>query len=307
MTLDELKARLNQLEWRDAEFKEATFDIPKNAYPTVSAFSNTEGGWIVFGIQAKDGQFTIKGVVNADDLQNGFIGTLRQKGKFSCAIAFKETQLHDGSDTVLVFYIPEVHRSDKPVYLDGRIDESYVRKGGTTQRCNRDEIEAFLRDAATERFEDHVVDTLEVDSCFDGESQKWYRRFFHERQAGHETESRSDIAFLEHFGLVLPVSGTLRPTRAAILLFGSNAAMHRVLPRQVVDFFIFQCKSADKLPEQRWDDRIESLTEGNILKAWQPSWKCIAPASPKADLNWMPPPCSAKVRRPITSRFAKPF
>src|SRR5437867_2693746 len=116
MTLDELKARLNQLEWRDVEFKESTFDIPKNSYPTVSAFSNTEGGWIVFGIQLKDGQFTIKGVVNADEFQNGFIGTLRQKGKFSCAIAFKETKLHDGSDTVLVFYIPEVHRSDKPVH-----------------------------------------------------------------------------------------------------------------------------------------------------------------------------------------------
>ena len=122
MTLDELKARLNQLEWRDVEFKEATFDVPKRAYSTVSAFSNTSGGWLVFGIQNKNGKFEIKGVVNPDELQNGFIGTLRQKGKFSCAIAFKESKLHDGGDTVLVFYIPEVHRTNKPVHVDGRID-----------------------------------------------------------------------------------------------------------------------------------------------------------------------------------------
>jgi ATP-dependent DNA helicase RecG len=269
MTLDELKARLNQLEWRDVEFKEATFDIPKSAFPTVSAFSNTSGGWIVFGIQNKNGKFEIKGVVNPDQLQNGFIGTLRQKGKFSCAIAFKESKLQDGGETVLVFYVPEVHRAHKPVHLDGRIDESYVRKGGTTQHCNKDEIAAFMRDAANERFEDTTLDTLDATACFDAESLKWYRRFFHERHQGHETEAKDDLGFLEHFGLVVPVNSMLRPTRAAILLFGTNAAMHRVLPRQVVDFFIFQCQHTDLLPEQRWDDRIESLSEGNILKAWQ--------------------------------------
>jgi ATP-dependent DNA helicase RecG len=149
------------------------------------------------------------------------------------------------------------------------MDQTYVRKGGTTQQCNKDEIEAFMRDAAHERFEDGTLNTLDVTTCFDAESLKWYRRFYHERHAGHETEAKDNFGFLEHFGLVLPVNAALRPTRAAILLFGTNAAMHRVLPRQVVDFFIFQCKRADLLPEQRWDERIESLSEGNILKAWQ--------------------------------------
>ncbi|MEP6672789.1 MAG: RNA-binding domain-containing protein [Chthoniobacter sp.] len=269
MTLEELKVRLKQIEWRDIEYKEATQDVPKRIYKTVSAFANTVGGWVVFGIQEKDGQFTIKGVANADELQGSFIGTLRQKGKFSCAISFKEDVLIDEAGTVLVFYIPEVHRAHKPVHVDGRIDESYVRKGGTTQMCNRDEIEAFFRDAATEHHEDRAVEALDVATCFDADSMKWYRHFFGERHAGHETEAKTDLEFLEHFGLVVSVEGVLRPTRAAILLFGTSAAMHRVLSRQVVDFFIFQCTKADRLPEQRWDDRIESLSEGNLLKAWQ--------------------------------------
>lgn len=269
MTLDELKVRLKQLEWRDVEFKEATFAIPNAAFDTVSAFSNTSGGWLVFGIQDKNGKFEIKGVVNPDDLQNGFIGTLRSKGKFSCAIAFKEDRLHDGGNTVLVFYIPEVPRTSKPVFIDGRMDQTFVRKGGTTQRCNKDEIDAFMRDAAQVRFEDGTLDQMDVAACFDAESLKWYRRFFDERHAGHETEAKDGVAFLEHFGLVVPVNGTLRPTRAAILLFGTNAAMHQLLPRQIVDFFIFQCRYAELLPEQRWDERIESLSEGNVIKAWQ--------------------------------------
>ena len=269
MTLDELKARLNQLEWRDVEFKEATIDVPKSVFRTVSAFSNTSGGWLVFGIQDKNGKFEIKGVANPDQVQNGFIGTLRSKEKFSCAIAFKENRLHDGDNTVLVFYIPEVPRGNKPVFMDGRMDQTYVRKGGTTQQCNKAEIEAFMRDASAERFEDGVVETLDVANCFDADSLKWYRRFFHERQPGHETESKDDLGFVEHFGLVIPLNGTLRPTRAAILLFGTSAAMHRILPRQIVDFRIFQCRRAEWLPEQRWDERIESLAEGNILNAWR--------------------------------------
>ncbi len=48
--IDELKTRLDGLEWNDIEFKEAAWKVPRNFYETVSAFSNTCGGWIAFGI-----------------------------------------------------------------------------------------------------------------------------------------------------------------------------------------------------------------------------------------------------------------
>ncbi len=55
-----------------------------------------------------------------------------------------------------------------------------------------------MRDAATERFEDGALDKFDVATCFDGDSLKWYRRFFHDRHAGHETEAKDDIDFVEH-------------------------------------------------------------------------------------------------------------
>ena len=51
MTKEELLSRLNGEEWNDFEVKEAKNEIPKNACETVSAFSNSYGGWIVFGIK----------------------------------------------------------------------------------------------------------------------------------------------------------------------------------------------------------------------------------------------------------------
>ena len=50
MNRRELLKRLKGHEWTDVEFKESRQDVPKSAYETVSAFSNTHGGWLVFGV-----------------------------------------------------------------------------------------------------------------------------------------------------------------------------------------------------------------------------------------------------------------
>ncbi len=53
MTKEELLARLNDIEWNDFEVKEASGGLPKSMWETVSAFSNTEGGWIILGVKEK--------------------------------------------------------------------------------------------------------------------------------------------------------------------------------------------------------------------------------------------------------------
>ena len=51
MTKDELIQRLNDIEWEDFEVKEAKSEVHKSSWETVSAFSNTSGGWLVFGVK----------------------------------------------------------------------------------------------------------------------------------------------------------------------------------------------------------------------------------------------------------------
>jgi ATP-dependent DNA helicase RecG len=269
MTLDELKARLEGLEWTDIEFKEAAWQVPRDIYETVSAFSNTSGGWIVFGVKDTNGTYSIEGVIQADQVQNTFVGTLRQRGKFSCAITFEEDLLNEGDKTLLVFYIPEAGRQNKPVHLDGDLGKAFVRKAGSTQRCNANELAAFVRDASNDRYEDEIAVNLDPASCFDSDSLRWYRTSFAQKNPGHETEGRPDLEFLEHFGLVVPHEGSASPTRAAILLFGTAAACNRIFSRQQVDFFRFLTRKEDTLPETRWDDRIETLSEGNLIKSWR--------------------------------------
>lgn len=54
MTKEELLDRLNDIEWNDFEVKEASGGLPSSMWETVSAFSNTAGGWIVVGAKEEN-------------------------------------------------------------------------------------------------------------------------------------------------------------------------------------------------------------------------------------------------------------
>lgn len=62
----ELIERLRGYEWNDVEFKRAQRGVPDSAYETVSAFSNTEGGWLVFGIRDGAGGYETVGGPEVD-------------------------------------------------------------------------------------------------------------------------------------------------------------------------------------------------------------------------------------------------
>ena len=113
MRKNELVARLRDIEWDEFEVKAAKSELPKNIWETVSAFSNTPGGWIVLGVKQTGKTFEIQGVDNIEKLEQDFLGTLRS-GKFN-QIIFANPKRYDVDDRkLLAFYIPEVDM--KPVY-----------------------------------------------------------------------------------------------------------------------------------------------------------------------------------------------
>ncbi len=265
MEKEELIERLKGYEWTDIEFKEARHAVPKNAYETVSAFANTEGGWLVFGVRDGIGGFDIVGVLEVDKVQNDFLSTLCSGQKLNRGIAAQEQLIKEDGKALLVFHIPEARRQDKPVYLDGNIRRSFLRRGAGDQRCTQAEIERLLRDAADERHDGEVV-ALDPEHCFDHGSLRWYRKLFDERNPGHY-EALSDLEFLHHWGLVVEADGRLSPTRAAILLFGAAPAFRQILPRPVADWQWSRGDWSEELPEERWIDRL--VIETNLVDSWK--------------------------------------
>ena len=266
MTRDELIEKLKGFEWNDVEFKEAAREVPKDAWSTVSAFSNTAGGSLVFGVRYKNGVHEIVGVIEVDKVQNDFLSAIRGVQKLNRAISVTESFIKEGNATLLVFHIPEARRQDKPVYLHGEIKQTFIRRGAGDEKCRPEEIECFLREAAEERYDCETVET-DVQRFFHPQSLAWYRRVYNERNPGHESALLSDVEFLHYWGLVIEQSGVLLPTRAAILLFGTGSVVRQFLPRAVVDCQWIPSNWADTLPDERWSDRI--LVEDNLIRAWQ--------------------------------------
>ena len=266
MEKEELIERLKGYEWNDIEFKRAQRGVPESAYKTVSAFSNTDGGWLVFGVREHAGGFEIVGVQDVDKVLNDFLSVLRSGQKLNRVIVAEEQSIEDNGKTLLVFHIPEARRQDKPVYLDGDIRRSFIRRGASDEQCTEVEIERLLRDAADERYDGNPLD-LDPKSCLDDESVRWYRKLFEDRNPGRHDGTLSHLEFLHHWGLVVEVGGRLVPTRAAVLLFGTAPAVRQVLPRPVVDWQWSREDWSEELPEERWADRL--VIESNLVETWK--------------------------------------
>ena len=262
----EIIGRLKGYEWTDVEFKRAHKGVPESAYETVSAFSNTEGGWLVFGVRDGAGGFEIVGVLEVDKVQNDFLSVLRSSQKLNRVVAAKEQLIEEDGKALLVFHIPEARRQDKPVYLGGDIRKSFIRRGAGDERCTQGEIERLLRDAADDRYDGQAVEK-DPESAFDSGSVRWYRETYERRPGNRSYVDLPDLDFLDEMGLLIEKDGRRKPTRAAVLLFGNNAAFRQLLPRPVVDCQRFALDRAQEDTSARWMDR--AVLDENLIRTWR--------------------------------------
>ena len=267
MTTEELRKAIKSPEWTGMEFKQCRNGVSDDAYKTVSAFANTSGGYLVFGIKesANRAEREIIGVEDVDKVQNDFLSCLRNGGKLSRVIP-PDAELHEiEGKHVLVFYIPESDRKDKPVYLGKRIDQAYIRRGGGDELCTESELRAFIRDASDMPFDRSLEYGVAPNSFLNPSTLKWYRTLLDHRLAGKYAHL-NDQDFLLEMGLLIE-EGKFIPTRAAVLLFGQDRYVRQIMPRPVVDYQRIDQMEDNWDADKRWHDRM--VIESNLFEAWR--------------------------------------
>ena len=142
MTREELIKKLADLEWEDFEVKSANAELPKDTWEAVSAFCNTSGGWLVFGVKQEGKTFDIQGVSNPEKIEQDFLNTIRG-GKFNIFVPTQQTRHVIDGNTILTFYIPA--SKNKPVYYNSQ-QNTFIRRGSSDQRATREEVDAMYRD-----------------------------------------------------------------------------------------------------------------------------------------------------------------
>ena len=142
MTKDELIKKLSDLEWEDFEVKSAKAEVPKDTWETVSAFSNTSGGWLIFGVKQIGKKFEVQGVTNPEKIEQDFLNTIRG-GKFNVFVPTRQEKHTIEGNTVLAFYVPV--SKYKPVYYN-TLANTFIRRGSSDQRAAKEEIDSMFRD-----------------------------------------------------------------------------------------------------------------------------------------------------------------
>lgn len=120
MNRDEFLSRLKKHEWTDFECKKAQGGVPDAAYDTVSAFANTTGGYLVFGVQEKKGVLEIVGVSDVDKVQNDFLSCLRAGAKLNHPVQKNAFIIPDQADLV----------TDQPGKKSGNMVTDQPRQNG---------------------------------------------------------------------------------------------------------------------------------------------------------------------------------
>lgn len=180
---DDVAALIERLEGEEAldlEVKAARGGLPNAIWPTISAFANAGGGWLVLGIAERDGKLVVEGVTDPQVMAQQLADQLRNPQKISHPVArgndLRIEQI--GAARVIVLRVLPASRRVRPVYVDRNpFDGTYIRGHAGDHRCTRPEVERMMREAADLAADQVILDGYSWDDL-DRRSFAGYRRRF---------------------------------------------------------------------------------------------------------------------------------
>lgn len=258
MTKDELLLKLTDIEWDDFECKTAKDKLPDDVWQTVSAFSNTSGGWIVFGIRQIGKRFEIEGINNGEKTESDFLNTLRGGQKFNLRLSAQGKKFNFDGKLVLAFFVPS--SMVKPIYYNNPIN-TFIRTGSGDRRATESEIMAMMRDQAFGSKSEQVVEGTSINDLNMG-SLETYRNQIRNENPSFPYKNLPDIQFCEKVG----ISKEGKLTIGGILMLGQRDAVQRYASNFWIDYLEIPGKSLAEA-QVRYTYRMQE--QDNIWESYQ--------------------------------------
>ena len=244
---------------REGEYVELkkSQNLPDDFWPTYSAFCNTKGGIIFLGVSEGESILeanTIRGVKNHHKIKDDLLNTLSNKNKVSFNSLREDNinVLHYEDKTVLIVQVPEVPIDKKPVFLNDKIDQSYIRIGSGDVKMTKEQIAEYSR-LSSPLGDSQVVANFSVEDL-DSASISIYKGLVANRYPNRTFLEIDNSRFLEEIGAVFKNRRTegYDITVGALLFFGKNNSIKERFPKLFLDF-IYR-------PDinKRWTSRINS-------------------------------------------------
>lgn len=254
----------------DVEFKSAQGGFPKSFYETYSAFSNTKGGHIYLGVEEKnDVVVAVPGLTLAtiELFKQNMIDTLNNKSKVSenniTNSDINIIKLGEKDKYVLDIFVKEQNRGRKPIYLDGKISNSYKRDGKNDFLLSNEELLYFLNDRYFYTKDSEVNDRGYTFKDIEKTTISAFRNMFNAQNKNNLYEAYDDETFCKELGFIARnKDGEMLLTNAAVLFFTKAIKIQTIYPNYFVDY---QERITN---DTRWDYRLCSIDfdwSGNLF------------------------------------------
>ncbi|MCD6355473.1 MAG: putative DNA binding domain-containing protein [Prolixibacteraceae bacterium] len=271
MTKEELIQKLSDLEWEDFEVKAARAEIPKDAWETVSAFSNTSGGWLLFGVKQIGKKFEIQGVTNPEKIEQDFLNTIRG-GKFNVFVPTKQEKYTVDGNTVIAFYIPV--SKNKPVYYNS-LANTFIRRGSSDQRATNEEIDSMYRDQTFGTKTSEIATGTSRKSINDASLSR-YRDYMSRFNPTVSYNRYNEADFLQKLRIMDGDQCTL----GGLLFLGNRDAIERFFPDFRIDLLEIPGTSYSNA-KVRYTFRIDEYDN-----LWEYYFECISRLKSKVDVEY---------------------
>ena len=245
------------LEGIHLEYKQGSGQLPKEFWPTYSAFANTSGGHVIFGVaEPKPQKYEVVGIQNLSMYKEQLFNNLNNPEKVSYNVVSESDveEIEFEGKTLLRVYVKEAPYHKKPIFIKNNIQNSFKRVHEMDQRMSEEEIKYYIANS---------LESLDVEILVDFSIADLYEPDLNEykRMVSEKTDIDYTSTSLEEFakqnGILMPKHDngktTYHPTLASLLFFGKYYSILRKVPYFQLDYF-----RKNKLADIKWRDRVSS-------------------------------------------------
>jgi len=292
---DYIEALLERKEADDLEFKSAAGGFPGNFWDTYSAFANTDGGTIIFGVVEKHGQFFLDSLTDEqiEKYKKDFWNNVNNRStvNFNLMKTDDVTVEEYRGHKFMTFYIPRAKRDQRPIYRTTQpYNGTFKRNHEGDYKCTEKEVQRMFADADTSYPVDSRILTNYTMDDIDVVSVRQYRQLFSLAKPDHPWLAETDFELIRKLGGYRKDRSTGKEgfTLAGMLMFGKSSSItdNECCP----NFFPDYQEILTDDPNERWSNRIcpDGTWEANLFQFYRmvlPRLQAVLPKPFKLENN----------------------
>ncbi len=200
-------------------------DTVKN---TLSAFGNTNGGIIVFGIKENtDRSLEVVGVTELAMLQERMSALSAEEMNVILRLQYFNLNI-EGKD-MLAVYVPVCESRTKPYYFKklGMHKGSFVRDGNTDRQMNEEEVRSYVRNAQVDDFDGTCADDVTKEDLSFPKIEKFLQESAEKAKREFKPGALDD-AVLKNIGIIKECDNSLKATIAGYLIFAKENPQNKL-------------------------------------------------------------------------------